>query len=141
MSDIILNNDTQRYIDMFYTPAISSYEFLKGFFAALYRKGETRISRDLSGFFYQLKWKPKYKDILLEIKFKNNGVFMYSNELEDDILMLQNMGLLGKTNPSFGIILINYDDSIATETLESYPKDQLSLIEEIADLYKQENSH
>lgn len=138
MTNVTLYEDTQKYINRFYTPIISSYEFLKSFFAELYQNSVTEISRDLSEFFYNLKNEPRYSEILREIKFRSNGVFIYSNELEDNILMLQNMGLLGKTNPSFGIILINYNNSIATETLNGLSEEHLNIIKEIVNLYKSE---
>ena len=89
MTNITLYEDTQKYINMFYTPVISSYEFLKSFFAELYQLGEHEVSRDLSEFFCDLKKNPKYNEVLYEIKFRSNGIFNYSNELEDNILMLQ----------------------------------------------------
>lgn len=139
MSTITLYDDTQAYINMFYTPEITSYGFLKGFFAELYQSGVKEISRDLSEFFYEMKKKPKFNKILSEIRFRSNGIFRYSNELEDDILMLQNMGLLGKTNPSFGIILINFNDSIASETLTELSDAHRELIQEIVALYRDNN--
>lgn len=139
MTNITLYEDTQKYINMFYTPDISSYEFLKSFFAELYQLGENEVSRDLSEFFCNLKKNPKYNEVLYEIKFRSNGIFNYSNELEDNILMLQNMGLLGKTNPSFGIILINYNDTIAKETLDGLSEQHRDIIKEIAALYRAEN--
>ena len=75
-----------------------------------------------------------------EIKFRSNGIFQYSDELEDNIFMLQNMGLLGKENPSFGVILIKYSDEITKKILAEVPPEQLSLIKEIADRYTVENS-
>lgn len=141
MVGVTLYEDTQNYINRFYTPVISSYEFLKSFFAELYQNKVTEISRDLSEFFYNLKKNPKYTEILCEIKFRNNGVFMYSNELEDNILMLQNMGLLGKTNPSFGMILIHYNHLIATETLNGLSEEHLNIVKEIAALYKNEGTN
>ena len=138
MSTVILDEDTAKYIDMFYTPTMTSYEFLKSFFAQLYKNKTFQISRDLSDFFYEMKRNPRYSEILLEVKFKSNGIFRYSNELEDDILTLQNMGLLGKKNPSFGIILIEYDDKIADETLNALSEQHRQLICEIAGAYTQE---
>lgn len=141
MSIITLYEDTQKYIDMFYTPTITSYEFLKSFFAELYKNNIKEVSRDLSEFFFNMKKNPKFKDVLLEIKFKSNGIFRYSNELEDDILTLQNMGLLGKKNPSFGVILIEYSDSIADETLDTLSTDNRQLIQEMVGFYIEENSN
>ena len=137
MPNVHLYEDTQTYIDMFYTPAITSYEFLKGFFAELYNNGVKEISRDLSEFFYSLKADPRYSELLKEIHFRNNGIFRYSTELEDDILTLQNMGLLGKKNPSFGIILIEFNETIATEALNALSVDFRNLIHQIVTTYTQ----
>lgn len=138
MSEIKLYDDTQTYIDMFYTPKITSYEFLKSFFAELYSQNVTKISRDLSEFFYSLKNNPKYNVLLREIHFRSNGIFKYSNEIEDDILTLQNMGLLGKKNPSFGIIFIEFNTDIVAETLGALSSEFRPLIKEIANLYRSE---
>lgn len=93
------------------------------------------ISRDLVSFFSNIKKDPRYHSIMHEFKFRSNGVFQYSNELEDNIFTLQNMGLLGKENPSFGRILIKYDDNISQEIIDATQADQLQLIEEIADKF------
>lgn len=127
--------DTKQYIDMFYTPDMTSYEFLKSFFAALYLKNKTSVNRDLTDFFYAIKKEKKYSDLLKEFKFKSNGVFVYSDELEDGIFTLQNMGLLGKKNPSFGIIFIEYTPEIAEEALAAIGEEKSALIKEIADCY------
>lgn len=70
-----------------------------------------------------------------EFTFRSNGIFLYSNELEDNIFTLQNMGLLGKENPSFGRILIKYNDSISQEIINATQADQLQLIQEIASIF------
>lgn len=139
MSTVKLNEDTERYIKMFYAPEISSYQFLKCFFAQLYMEGLYEISRDLSEFFYEMKKDIRYREMLLEIKFRNNGVYKYSNELEDDILTLQNMGLLGKKNPSFGAILIQYNDEIANEALNMISNEYRELVKELVKAYKERN--
>lgn len=136
MSTITLYDDTQQYVNLFYSPAVTSYELLKCFFAYLHQEGVNEISRDLSEFFYEMKKNPMYGDVLHEIKFKNNGIFIYSDELEDGILTLQNMGLLGKKNPSFGVILNQYDPSIASEALNHLSEDYKRIIEEIGEQYK-----
>ena len=110
-----LNPDTEKYIELFYEPKLSAYSLLKSFFAKLYKDGKREISRDLVSFFYEMKKQPKFQEILHEIKFRSNGIFYYSNELEDNIFTLQNMGLLGKENPSFAVILLKYNDDVAEE--------------------------
>lgn len=130
--------DSINYIDLFYIPEVSSYMVLKAFFAQLYKKKCLSICRDLSDFFYQMKQNPKFKNLLFEIKFKDNGVFKYSEEIEDNILTLQNVGLLGKQNPSFGKITINYSDDIAVEFLNSLSEDNKNRMEELVDQYIRE---
>lgn len=136
MAGTVLYPDTKAYIDLFYSPAMTSYEFLKSFFAALHLDNKDKVSRDLTDFFYETKNNPKYTEILSEFKFKSNGIFNYSDELEDGIFTLQNMGLLGKKNPSFGIILIEYTDSIAHETINALHEEDRVLVQEIAKLYE-----
>lgn len=136
MGNTVLYPDTKDYIDLFYSPAMTSYEFLKSFFAALFLDEKKTINRDLTDFFYETKNNPKYTEILNEFKFKNNGVFNYSDELEDGIFTLQNMGLLGKKNPSFGIILIEFTYPIANEALDALAESDRVLVQEIAKLYE-----
>ena len=136
MGNTVLYPDTKDYIDLFYSPAMTSYEFLKSFFAALFLDEKTTINRDLTDFFYETKNIPKYTEILNEFKFKNNGIFNYSDELEDGIFTLQNMGLLGKKNPSFGIILIEFTHPIANEALDALTEKDRMLVQEIAKLYE-----
>lgn len=140
MNNNKLTPETKEYIDLFYEPKVSAYKFLKVFFAVLYENGIRDISRDLVAFFSGIKQEEKYGEIMHEIKFRSNGIFQYSDELEDNIFMLQNMGLLGKENPSFGVILIKYSDEITKKILAEVPPEQLSLIKEIADRYTVENS-
>ena len=135
MGNEALYPDTEAYVNLFYEPSISAYRFLKAFFAELYQKGVREVSRDLVSFFIDIKKEPEYQEILHEIKFRSNGIFYYSNELEDTIFTLQNMGLLGKENPSFGIILIKYNDTVSQETLADIPEEYMSLIENISDRY------
>lgn len=129
---VILYPDTEKYLGNFYIPEMSSYEFLKCFFAALYLHKKKEITREITDFFYEIKGNERYSKLLEEITFKSNGVFWYSHELEDDILMLQNVGLLGKRNPSFGKILIDYDDQITKNIRDSVCKQTWELIDEVA---------
>jgi hypothetical protein len=135
MPNITLYPDTETYIKQFYEPSITAYRFLRVFFAELYENGIKEISRDLVSFFSNIKGNPRYHSIMHEFTFRSNGIFLYSNELEDNIFTLQNMGLLGKENPSFGRILIKYNDSISQEIINATQADQLQLIQEIASIF------
>lgn len=133
--EVQLSEDSEKYLSLFYTPKFSAYSLLKAFFAKLHIKKITKTSRDLADFFYNLKLNEKYEQILKEIKFRNNGVFVYSNELDDCICTLQNMGLLGKENPSFGKILVKYSDAVAAEALSDVPIEYQKLFDEMVEKY------
>lgn len=138
MTNIKLYPDTERYLNQFYEPTITAYHFLRVFFALLFKRNEKEISRDLVNFFSDIKKNPRYRAMMHEFNFRSNGVFLYSNELEDNIFTLQNIGLLGKENPSFGKILIKYDDEIANEAITTTNEEQLTLIKEIVDNFSKE---
>lgn len=139
MPNVTLYPDTEAYIEQFYEPSITAYRFLRIFFAELHEMGVKEISRDLVSFFSNIKKMPRYHSIMHEFKFRSNGIFQYSNELDDNIFTLQNMGLLGKENPSFGIILIKYNDAISHEIIDATQDDQLQLIREIANRFVADN--
>jgi len=130
-----MSENAEAYISRFYEPKINAYEFLKGFFACLKRKGMTEINRDLVGFLYEQKKVDKYREVLEEVRFRSNGVNYYSDDVDDALFNLQIGGLLGKMNPSFGVIIIKYTDEEITETLESTASEYLSEINDIADTY------
>ncbi len=135
MKEIKLNDYTIEYLNRFYTPKISAYMFLKCFFAKLYLKDTKQVNRDLSEFLYDIKMQNDYADLLEDFTFKDNGIFKYSTELEDSILILQNMGLLGKKNPSFGIILIEMDENIANKAIKFLPEGMSEKFDNIIDKF------
>ncbi len=132
---MVLYEDTQKYLGFFEFPQMTSYVFLKAFFAALYKRKCAQVSRDITDFLYKIKNDSRYEMLLEDITFRSNGIFMYSSEIEDEILTLQNVGLLGKRNPSFGKILIDYTDEIVNEIESSLKKDEWNLMLEIADKF------
>ena len=133
--DCQINASTSEYLSRFYEPKVTAYEFLKCFFAYLKKERIDQINRDLVSFLYKQKQNNSNDDVLEEIKFRNNGVKHYSDDVEDALFNLQNGGLLGKMNPSFGIIIINYTDSEITETLNSIPSKYRAIISNIATEY------
>ena len=126
-----LSAETQQYLELFYEPRISAYEFFKLFFAILYRRGVKEVTRDFTEFLYKEKKKDSFRDILREIKFKNNGIYYYSNQIEDSIFNLQNVGLIGKENPSFGKILLKYNELVVADILSNFERNDIELVESI----------
>lgn len=123
------------YLSRFYDPKVTAYEFLKCFFAYLKQKGIEQIDRDLAEFLQNQKGLAENADVLEEINFRTNGVNYYSDDIENALFNLQNGGLLGKMNPSFGIIIIKYTEKEVEETLQLIPNQYRSAIERIADNY------
>lgn len=130
-----MSQTENTYLSRFYDPKVTAYEFLKCFFAYLKKKGLEQIDRDLAEFLQNQKGVWGNADVLEEINFRTNGVNYYSDDIENALFNLQNGGLLGKMNPSFGIIIIKYTEKEVEETLQSISDQYRSAIERIADNY------
>lgn len=128
--------ETTKYLDRFYDPKVTAYEFLKCFFAYLRQNSVKQIDRDLVDFLRGQKESEANKEVLEEINFRTNGVNYYSDDIEDALFNLQNGGLLGKMNPSFGIIIIKYSDTEIYEAINAIEAQYRSPIEKMAKLYK-----
>lgn len=133
---VSLKAETEAYLSRFYEPKVTAYEFLKCFFAFLKKKDISEVDRDLVLFLYNQKQNPENNDVLDEISFRSNGVSYYSDDIEDALFNLQNGGLLGKMNPSFGIIINKYTNEEANKIIDSVPEEYRKIIERIADLYE-----
>ncbi len=133
------NQKQISYLARFYEPKVTAYEFLKCFFAFLKAGSVDEVKRDLISFLHEQKQNEKYKDVLDEINFRSNGICFYSDDVEDALFNLQNGGLLGKMNPSFGIIIVKYNNEEVREIIDSMPKEYSDLIESIAENYINQN--
>lgn len=123
------------YLSWFYEPKVTAYEFMKCFFAYLKQNDIQEIDRDLVGFLKDQKRDDTNKEVLEEINFHTNGVNYYSDDIEDALFNLQNGGLLGKMNPSFGIIIIKYTEKEIEDAISSVSDQYSRAIEKIALAY------
>ncbi|MCM1082950.1 MAG: hypothetical protein NC428_05665 [Clostridium sp.] len=123
------------YLEQFYEPKVTAYEFMKCFFAFLKKGAVDEIERDLVSFLRSQKEDIANNDVLEEINFRTNGVNYYSDDIEDALFNLQNGGLLGKMNPSFGIIIIKYNENEIDESINSISEQYRAVIEKIANTY------
>lgn len=124
-----------KYLERFYEPKVTAYEFLKCFFAYLKKKNIKEIERNLVDFLKKQKECAENGEVLEEINFRTNGVHYYSDDIEDALFNLQNGGLLGKMNPSFGIIIIKYNEKEIEESICSVSEQYRLVIENIANAY------
>ena len=99
------------------------------------KNGINEIERDLVDFLRGQKKVADNADVLEEINFRTNGVNYYSDNIEDALFNLQNGGLLGKMNPSFGIIIIKYTENEINETIDAIQEQYRPAIENIANEY------
>lgn len=130
-----LNAGSNSYLQRFYEPKVTAYEFMKCFFAYLKNYDVDRIDPDLVDFLRSQKEKADNNDVLEEINFRSNGVNYYSDDIEDALFNLQNGGLPGKMNPSFGIIIIKYTENEIQESIDSISEQYRTPIENIASAY------
>lgn len=127
---------TTMYLERFYEPKVTAYEFMKCFFAYLRKNGVREIERDLVEFLRSQKQIESNTIVLEEINFRTNGVNFYSDDIEDALFNLQNGGLLGKMNPSFGIIIIKYSEEEIDEAINAISEQYRVTIEKIANAYE-----
>lgn len=130
-----IDERSTSYLERFYEPKVTAYEFMKCFFAYLKKGKVNEIERDLVNFLRNQKEETVNRDVLGEINFRTNGVNYYSDDIEDALFNLQNGGLLGKMNPSFGIIIIKYNENEIEEAINSISEPYRVAIENIANAY------
>ena len=132
-----MGTKSNNYLEQFYEPKVTAYEFMKCFFAFLKRENIDNVERDLVEFLRNQK-KKQDSVVFEEINFRTNGVNYYSDDIEDALFNLQNGGLLGKMNPSFGIIIIKYDEEDINKAIEGISTEYRETIEMIAKEYIKE---
>ena len=94
---------------VFYSPDVSIYKFFKLFFGALKETNQSKhvIKKEIVNQLYHAKKSGKYDKLLEEFSFFDNGIFVYSKQVEDGISQLQLSGLISKKNPRFVEIIVN----------------------------------
>lgn len=135
MMEYQIDARSASYLERFYEPKVTAYEFMKCFFAYLKKEKIDQIERDLVDFLRNQKEEADNRDVLGEINFRTNGVNYYSDDIEDALFNLQNGGLLGKMNPSFGIIIIKYSENEIQESINSISEQYRAAIQNIANAY------
>jgi hypothetical protein len=124
--------ETEAYSQKFYEPAITAYDFLKLFFAVLYHDGIRGYPRDFSNIIYSAKQNTKYSELLEDIHFKSNGVFRYSNQIEDSIFKLKMYDLIATISPQDKIIVLQYDSDTVSEIFGQFTEENIANTREIA---------
>ena len=92
----IFDNDVNlQFINRFYEIKFSAYDFLCLFTVLLALQKTFAFNRDqLAKYIQECKASNQFSELLEAINFKSNGVFSYSEELEDAYFLLKNAGIL-----------------------------------------------
>jgi len=123
--------ETERYLNNFYQPYITAYKFLELFFAVLYKQGTTRYQREFSEIIRTAKEQEKFKNLLQDIHFKSNGIYYYSDQIDEGISSLKVCELIETVSPQEKIIVINYTENIVNMILSQYSADDIEKVTEI----------
>lgn len=97
---IKLSEASQKYLEHFYEPEFTSYDFIFLFSTINALQNNYSFSRDnLLKTIENCKSNNEYNDLLEEIKLKSNGIHSYSEELEEAITKLKYCGILYTISP------------------------------------------
>jgi len=94
------NNNETKYLDKFYNPDITPYDFLSLFSSVLASQNEYSFVRDsLIEFINHCKKNSLYNNLLKDINLKTNGVTFYSEEFDEAISKLKWARILYTVSP------------------------------------------
>lgn len=99
----------------------TAYDFFRLFIAKLTERKIYKLERHgLVEKIYQLNNKKDFPLILNDIGFRNYGISISSQDIEDSISYAQTFGLIGKPNPTYEKIFIYITTDEATNIISEY---------------------
>lgn len=126
----------KNYIDMFYEPDFSTYDFIFLFSAMSILEEQNCFNKGhLIAFIRICKSENKYRNILNDINFKNNGLFDYSEDINEAIAKLKWVKILYTIFPETDATVYIHDD-IPTEDILRKRKDYIEEITTFINEYK-----
>ena len=119
----MLDKDTQKYLDNFKEKEFSSYNFLCLFVGVSYIKGNKSFDRNkLLSFIEINKTIDFYTKILSDIKIKSNGIFPYSENLEEAYSKLKFLDILYTISPEVDSTIYIREDIPVNDIITLYSK-------------------
>lgn len=112
-----------EYYGLFRKPTLASGDFFRLLFAQLHLMGIHSIPRDFTAALYKLESSGQYDSLFAEIHFRDNGVFVFSDEVEDSMAEMQTLRLAGKTDPASPVMNLYFDPITSEEILREFPQD------------------
>ena len=131
----MLDKDTKKYLDNFKEKEFSSYNFLCLFIGVSYIKGNKSFDRNkLLSFIEINKTIDFYTKILSDIKIKSNGIFPYSENLEEAYSKLKFLDILYTISPEVDSTIYIREDIPVNYIITLYSK-YYGIMEEFVEKY------
>lgn len=107
-----------KYIERFYDPPFSPYDFLSLFSALYASEKDYSFSRDeLIAFIDICKKSGKYSDLVGDIQLKSNGIYSYSEDLDEAVVKLKWAKILYTVSPERDSRIYIFEDIPFTELM------------------------
>lgn len=119
MSDNSAMEEYSEYVERFYEPDVTAYDFLCLLSALYASKGEFSFDRDrLISFISHCKNNSMFARLLSDINLKSNGISCYSCEFDEAIMKLRLGGILYTVSPERDSSICIALDTPASELIE-----------------------
>lgn len=126
----------KNYMDMFYESDFSAYDFIFLFSAMSILEEQNCFNKDnLISFILVCKGENKFEKLLNDINLKSNGLFYYSEEINEAIAKLKWVKILYTISPETDATVYILDD-IPTEDILRKRKDYIEEITNFISEYK-----
>lgn len=140
----MLDRDTEKFMSNVSEPDFSAYSFLRMFSAIIFIKGNHSFNRDNLILFIELnKREGRHNSLLEDIKLKNNGIFSYSEDLDNAYSILKWANVL-YTVSSEKDSLIYIEDNIPVVDMITCKANYYSMMESFVDeflVFEKENQN
>lgn len=109
-----ISKETKEFLNLFYQPEFSEFDFICLFISLLKLENiHTIDTNQLESFIINNKYNQEFKDILKKFKYKSNGIYKYSNQFREVIRLAKYSGLIFSISPEIdGLVFIKKDIDI-----------------------------
>lgn len=129
----------EKYLEHFYESQFNAYDFIVLFSAINSIKNVYCFNKEnLINFIADLKKGKQYEEILNDIQLRNNGVFYYSNDLDEAISKLHSIGILYTLSSKSNSLIYICDNLDISRMLKQKLEFVTNIVEFINDYNKYE---
>lgn len=115
---MMIASEEEKYIDRFYDPSFSPYDFLSLFSALYASQKDYSFSRDnLVEFIAVCKKNNKYSNLVGDIHLRNNGIHSYSEEFDEAVAKLKWGSILYTISPERDSTICVFENTPFAKTM------------------------